>query len=166
LVHGGQRRPDLGPLFLEPAILVDVDHTMAVMTDETFGPLVPIMRVSTADEAIRLANDNAYGLSSAIFSRNLKRAERLAQRLQAGDTSINRTQFVIGTPSLPMGGRKDSGVGRRGGPEGLMRFVSPHAVLADRMWASQPTLTLLDPFLYRMLLVLRILRRWVPFLRP
>jgi acyl-CoA reductase-like NAD-dependent aldehyde dehydrogenase len=166
LLYGGQRRPDLGPLFLEPTILVDVDHTMAVMYEETFGPLVPVMRVSSAEEAIRLVNDCAYGLSSAIFTRDLKLGERLAQRIHAGDTSINRTQFVIGTPSLPMGGRKESGIGRRGGPEGLMRFVTPHAVLVDRMWASKPTLTLLDPFLYRVLLALRVLRRYVPFLRP
>jgi acyl-CoA reductase-like NAD-dependent aldehyde dehydrogenase len=166
LLYGGQRRPDLGPLFLEPAILVDVDHTMAIMQDETFGPLIPVMRVSSAEEAVRLANDSRYGLSSAIFASDLKRAERLASRLQAGDTSINRTQFVIGTPSLPMGGRKESGIGRRGGPEGLMRFVTPHAVLVDRQWVKPSTLTLLDPFLYRALLTLRVLRRYLPFLRP
>jgi acyl-CoA reductase-like NAD-dependent aldehyde dehydrogenase len=166
VLYGGQRRPDLGPRFFAPTILVDVDHTMDVMRDESFGPLVPIMRVSSAEEAIRLANDCRYGLSSAIFSRNLKRAEQLARRIQAGDTSINRTQFVMGTPSLPMGGRKESGVGRRGGPEGLLRFVAPHAVLVDRQWVTPSTLTLLDPFLYRALLALRILRRFVPFLRP
>jgi acyl-CoA reductase-like NAD-dependent aldehyde dehydrogenase len=166
LMSGGQRRPDLGPLFLEPAILVDVDHSMAIMQDETFGPLVPVMRVSSAEEAVRLANDSRYGLSSAIFASDLKRAGRLAQRLVAGDTSINRTQFVIGTPSLPMGGRKESGIGRRGGLEGLMRFVTPHAVLVDRQWVKPSTLTLLDPFLYHVLLLLRMLRRYVPFLRP
>jgi acyl-CoA reductase-like NAD-dependent aldehyde dehydrogenase len=166
LLYSGQRRPDLGPLFLEPAILVDVNHTMAVMQEETFGPLIPIMRVSSAEEAVRLANDSRYGLSSAIFAGDLQRAERLARDLQAGDTSINRTQFVIGTPSLPMGGRKESGIGRRGGPEGLMRFVTPHAVLVDRQWVKPSTLTLLDPFLYRTLRILRVLRRYVPFLRP
>jgi acyl-CoA reductase-like NAD-dependent aldehyde dehydrogenase len=166
LVYGGQRRPDLGPLFLEPALLADVDHTMDIMCEETFGPLIPVMRVSSAEEAIQLSNDCSYGLSSAIFTRNLKRGEQLATRLHAGDTSINRTQFVIGTPTLPMGGRKESGVGRRGGPEGLMRFVTPQAVLVDRMWFSRPTLTLLDPFLYRVLLIMHVLRRYLPFLRP
>ncbi len=166
VLSGGKRRPDLGPLFLEPAILVEVDHTMAVMQEETFGPLIPVMRVASAEEAVRLANDSRYGLSSAIFACDLKRAERLASRLQAGDTSINRTQFVIGTPSLPMGGRKESGIGRRGGLEGLMRFVTPHAVLVDRQWVKPSTLTLLDPFLYNALRVLRVLRRYLPFLRP
>lgn len=166
LIWGGQRRPDLGPLFIEPAILVDVDHSMDVMRDETFGPLVPVMRVKDAEEAIRWANDCTYGLSSAIFSQDLKRAEQIALRLQAGDTSINRTQFVTGTPSLPMGGRKESGLGRRGGPEGLMRFVNPHSVLVDRGWLNQPVLTLLDPLLHRAILLNRMLRHWVPFLRP
>ena len=165
LIWGGKRRPDLGPLFFEPGILVDVDHSMDVMQKETFGPLVPIMRVQDADEAIRWGNDSRYGLSSAIYSNDLKRAEQLAQRIVAGDTSINRTQFVTGTPSLPMGGRKESGTGRRGGPEGLMRFVTPHSVLVDRGWLNTSNLTLLDPLLHRLILLNRVLRRWVPFLR-
>ncbi len=166
LIWGGKRRPDLGPLFFEPGILVDVTHSMTVMREETFGPLVPIMRVKDADEAIRWANDSRYGLSSAIYSRDLKRAEALARRIVAGDTSINRTQFVTGTPSLPMGGRKESGTGRRGGPEGLMRYVTPHSILVDRGWLNQPVLTLLDPLLHKLILINRKLRRWVPFLRP
>ena len=163
---GGQRRPDLGPLFFEPAILVDVDHSMDLMREETFGPLVPVMRVRSADEAVRLANDSQYGLSGAVFSGDLARGERLARRIDTGDISVNRTQFVVGTPSLPSGGRKHSGVGRRGGPEGLLRYVTTQAVLVDRMWFSKPTLTLLDPALLRVLMVLRWLRRWLPFLQP
>ncbi|MBN1964637.1 MAG: aldehyde dehydrogenase family protein, partial [Anaerolineae bacterium] len=114
VVFGGQRRPDLGPLFFEPAILVDVDHTMEVMREETFGPIVPVMRVSSVDEAVRLANDSRYGLSGAVFTGDLKRGERIACQMDSGDVSVNRTQFVVGTPSLPMGGQKDSGLGRRG----------------------------------------------------
>jgi succinate-semialdehyde dehydrogenase/glutarate-semialdehyde dehydrogenase len=165
LIWGGKRRPDLGPRFLEPAILVDVNHSMDVMREETFGPLVPIMRVKDADEAIRWANDTSYGLSSAIYSRDLKRAEQLALRIVAGDTSINRTQFVTGTPALPMGGRNESGTGRRGGPEGLMRYVSPQSVLVDRGWLNTTGLTLLDPLVHKLILLNRVLRRWVPFLR-
>jgi acyl-CoA reductase-like NAD-dependent aldehyde dehydrogenase len=166
VLFGGGSRPDLGPLFFEPTILVDVDHTMDVMREETFGPLIPVMRVGSAEEAIRLANDSRYGLSSSIFTRDLKRGERLARLIEAGDTSINRTQFVYGTPSLPMGGRKESGIGRRNGPEGLLRFVAPHAVLVDRGWMSRPGLTLLDPLMYRAILAARVLRRYLPFLRP
>lgn len=166
VVCGGQRRPDLGPLFFDPTILVDVDHSMDVMREESFGPLIPVMCVDSADEAIRLANDSRYGLSSAIFAADLRRAEQVAQRIQAGDTSINRTQFVIGTPSLPMGGRKDSGIGRRGGPEGLLRFVTPQSVLVDRGWIANRSLTLLDPTLHRLMRIGRPLRRWLPFLWP
>ncbi len=166
VVFGGTRRPDLGPLFFEPTILVDVDHSMDVMRDETFGPLIPVMRVSSAEDAIRLANDSRYGLSSAVFSGDLRRGEAVACRIDAGDTSVNRTQFVIGTPSLPFGGQKQSGIGRRGGPEGLMRFVTSKSVLVDRMWISRPTLTLLDPLLYRLLMLQRVLRRWIPFISP
>jgi succinate-semialdehyde dehydrogenase/glutarate-semialdehyde dehydrogenase len=166
VLTGGQRRPDLGPLFFEPTVLVDVDHSMAVMQDETFGPLVPIMRVHSVDEAVRLANDSIYGLSGAVFTRNLKRGEALARRINSGDISINRTQFVVGTPSLPMGGQKQSGIGRRNGPEGLMRYVNPQSILVDRTWGNRPKLTLLDPFLYGVLMILRTLRRWFPFLQP
>jgi acyl-CoA reductase-like NAD-dependent aldehyde dehydrogenase len=166
VILGGHRRTDLGPLFFEPTILVDVNHGMAVMTEETFGPLIPVVRVADADEAVRLANDSQYGLSSSIFTGNLARGESLARQLLAGDTCVNRTQFVMVTPSLPTGGRKASGLGRRGGPEGLLRFVSPQSVLIDRQWIKNDALTLLDPRLYPAYLALRVLRRWLPFLRP
>jgi acyl-CoA reductase-like NAD-dependent aldehyde dehydrogenase len=165
VIAGGQRRPDLGPLFFEPTILVDVNHSMELMNEETFGPLVPVMRIRSAEEGIRLANDSAYGLSSGILTRNLKRGEQLARQIQAGDTSVNKVQFVIGTPTLPSGGVKNSGIGRRNGPEGLMRFVRTQSVLVDRQWIARPALTQLDPVLFRLLKLQRTLRRWVPFLR-
>jgi acyl-CoA reductase-like NAD-dependent aldehyde dehydrogenase len=163
---GGKRRPDIGPRFFEPTILVDVDHSMAVMQEETFGPLIPVMRVKSAEEAVALANDNVYGLSSSIFAADLQRAEALAQQIQAGDTSINRAQWVFSSPTLPMGGRGQSGTGRRGGPEGLYRFVTPHSVLVDHRWVTNRTLTHLDPLLYRLLVWTRPLLKWFPFLRP
>ena len=164
VIFGGKRRPDLGPLFFEPTILVDVDHNMRVMREETFGPLIPVMRVRSAEEAVRLANDSAYGLSSAVFGADLKRAEQIARQLVVGDTSVNRAQWVFSSPALPMGGRKQSGIGRRGGPEGLLRFVTPHTVLVDRGWIVNRALTQLDPLLYRLVLRTRKLRRHLPFL--
>ncbi len=165
VLHGGKRRPDLGPLFFEPTILVNVDHSMAVMHEETFGPLIPIMKVKNAEEAVRLANDNEYGLSASIFSKDLRRAEALATQIESGDVSVNCTQWVFGTPSLPMGGVKNSGMGRRNGPEGLMRFVKPQSVLLDNQLMSKPNLTLGDPFALKTILFLRKLRRYLPFLR-
>jgi acyl-CoA reductase-like NAD-dependent aldehyde dehydrogenase len=165
VVYGGKRRPDLGPRFFEPTILTDVDHTMKVMTEETFGPLVPLMKVKDAEEAIRLANDNEYGLSAAIFTADLRRGEQLATRIDSGDVNINTTQWTFGTPSLPMGGVKNSGMGRRNGPEGLLRFVRPQSVLVDNQLMSKPQLSLYSPFNIRVAMLLRRLRRWLPLLR-
>jgi aldehyde dehydrogenase (NAD+)/succinate-semialdehyde dehydrogenase/glutarate-semialdehyde dehydrogenase len=165
VVFGGKRRPDLGPRFFEPTILTGVDHSMKVMTEETFGPLVPIMKVRDAEEAIRLANDNEYGLSAAIFTADLRRGEQLATRIDSGDVNINTTQWTFGTPTLPMGGVKNSGMGRRNGPEGLMRFVRPQSVLVDNQLLTKPQLSLYSPFNIRVAMLLRRLRRWVPLLR-
>ncbi len=166
VVFGGKRRPDLGPLFFEPTVLVDVNHSMDVMRDETFGPLMPVMRVSSTGEAIRLANDSAYGLSASVFSKDIKRGEAVARQIISGDVSVNRVQYAIGTPSLPTGGRRDSGIGRRNGPEGLLRFAAPQSVLVDRGWFSRPMLTQIDPVLFPALLVARKLRRFIPWILP
>ncbi|MGQ9887349.1 MAG: succinic semialdehyde dehydrogenase [Aggregatilineales bacterium] len=167
VIFGGRRRPDLGPLFFEPTILVDVDHSMLVMQEETFGPLIPIMKVKDADEAVRLANDSEYGLSGLIYTRDLRQAEALATRLQSGDVAINRPQWVWGTLAAPMGGSKPaSGVGRRNGPEGLMRFVQPQSIVIDNAALVLPQdymhLTRWLRFLYE---VRRRLIPYVPFLR-
>lgn len=164
LIAGGKRRPDLGPLFYEPAILVDVNHDMRVMTEETFGPVMPIMKVADAAEAVRLTNASEYGLSGAIYSRNLDRAERLATRLNTGDVTINRTNAVVGSPSLPWGGQKHSGLGRRGGPEGLLRFVTTQSIVVDTAIGSTPAFVPLNPLTLGFLTVLRWVRRFVPFI--
>jgi acyl-CoA reductase-like NAD-dependent aldehyde dehydrogenase len=165
VLYGGKRRPDLGPLFYEPTVLVNVDHNMDVMRDETFGPIVPIMRIKDAEEGIRLANDNEYGLSASVFTKDLKRGEQIATQIESGDVCVNTTQWVFGTPSLPMGGVKNSGLGRRNGPEGLLRFVKSQSVLVDTQLGSSPTLTLADPFGMKVFLTLRSLRKRLPFLR-
>ena len=87
IIVGGNPRPDIGAFFFEPTILVDVDHSMDVMRDETFGPVMPIMKVKNQEEAIRLANDSNYGLSASIFSNNHKRAKEIALQL---DTICHR----------------------------------------------------------------------------
>ncbi len=164
LISGGKRRPDLGPLFFAPAVLTDVTHEMDVMREETFGPIVAIMKVKDTDEAVRLANDSEYGLSGAIFTRNLTRGEEIAKMLQSGDIGVNRTYAVPGSHALPWGGRKHSGIGRRGGPEGVMRYTQPQSVLVDTMIGSVPSLTLLDSLTMNTLLALRVLRRYLPFI--
>ncbi len=164
LVFGGKRRLDIGPLFYEPAILANANHSMEVMREETFGPVVPIMRVKDAEEAVRLANDNRYGLSGTIFTRNLEKGEHLATHLNTGDVGINRTSAVAASADLPWGGQKDSGSGRRGGKEGLLRFVAPQSIVVDRQIGTTPSLTLLDPLTMTGLQIVRVLRRYIPFI--
>jgi succinate-semialdehyde dehydrogenase/glutarate-semialdehyde dehydrogenase len=165
VLYGGKRRPDLGPLFFEPTLLVDVDHTMEVMREETFGPLIPIMKVKDEAEAIRLANDNRYGLSGAIYTRDLKHGEQLATQMESGDVHVNCTSWIFGIPTLPMGGVKESGIGRRNGPEGLLRFVRPQSIVIDNELMNKPKLTLVDEFGMRIALLIRSARKYLPFLR-
>jgi acyl-CoA reductase-like NAD-dependent aldehyde dehydrogenase len=164
VLFGGKPRPDLGRLFFEPTVLVDVDHSMKVMQEETFGPLLPIMRVRDADEAVRMANDNEYGLSACIYTRDLKRGEQLATRIDSGDVVLNRPQMTFGTLAVPMGGVKNSGVGRRNGPEGLLRFVKPQSIVVDRALLAKPALIQADPMTRLGVDVMRVARRWLPFL--
>jgi succinate-semialdehyde dehydrogenase/glutarate-semialdehyde dehydrogenase len=161
---GGRRRPDLGELFYEPTVLVDVDHSMKVMQEETFGPILPIMRVKDADEAIRLANDSDYGLSACIYTRDLRRGEQLATRIESGDVVLNRPQMTFGTIDVPMGGVKNSGVGRRNGPEGLMRFVTSQSIVVDRALLAKPALTQADPLTRFGVDAMRVIRRFLPFI--
>jgi succinate-semialdehyde dehydrogenase / glutarate-semialdehyde dehydrogenase len=163
LISGGKRRPDLGPLFFEPAVLVNVDHSMLVMNEETFGPLIPIMRVQNVDEAVRLANDSPYGLSGSVWTQDLQKGEMIANRLNTGDVTVNRTSAVPASPSMPWGGQKDSGIGRRGGAEGLMRFVTAQSIVVDRQIGAEPALSLLDPTTLTVLKILRRVRRVLPF---
>jgi succinate-semialdehyde dehydrogenase / glutarate-semialdehyde dehydrogenase len=163
-VFGGRRLPEIGPLFFEPAVLVDVDHSMKVMTEETFGPIIPIMKVADEKEAIKWANDSEYGLSGLIFTKNGKYGANLATQLDTGDISVNRAGAVVGSLDLPWGGQKASGVGRRGGPEGLLRFTTTQSIVIDSQIAMKPSLTLIDPFVLRMLKLMRRVRRIFPFL--
>jgi acyl-CoA reductase-like NAD-dependent aldehyde dehydrogenase len=164
VLFGGRRRPDLGPLFFEPTILADVDHSMDVMRQETFGPILPIMKFHTLEEAIRLANDSEYGLSASLFTRDFKRAEQIARRLDTGDVTVNRPQMAVATPSLPSGGQRNSGVGRRNGKEGLLRFTHTQSFLTDSLFAQQPELRLADPTTLKLALILRTIRRYIKFI--
>lgn len=113
-------------MFFSPMVLVDVDHSMLLMREETFGPLMPIMKVRDEAEAIRLANDSAFGLGASVWSRDLKRARRVAEQIQAGAVIINDSIAQFAVPMLPFGGLKESGAGRVHGQEGLMQFTRPY----------------------------------------
>ena len=119
-VHTGG--PDaISGSYIQPTVLTNVDHRMKVMSDETFGPVIPIQRVASLDEAVKLANDTTYGLGSSVFAG--KGARSIAARLRAGMTSINSVMGFAGIPSLPFGGIGDSGFGRIHGDEGIREFT-------------------------------------------
>ena len=107
--------------YIQPTVVTGVDHRMKVMTEETFGPVIPIARVGSVDEAVRLANDSRYGLGSSVFGGRAARA--LAARVRAGMTSINSVMGFAGIPSLPFGGIGDSGFGRIHGDLGIREFT-------------------------------------------
>lgn len=131
---GGRRGEQEQGLWYQPTVLVDVDHSMEIMREETFGPTLPIMRVESAEEALRLANDSAYGLSASIFTRDLARGEELGRRLEAGAVTINDAVVNYTALELPMGGAKPgSGIGRRHGKEGITKFCRQQSMLSSRL---------------------------------
>ncbi|MBJ7472860.1 MAG: aldehyde dehydrogenase family protein [Solirubrobacteraceae bacterium] len=125
---GGKRGAGPGQFF-EPTVLVDVDHTMACMTEETFGPTLPIMKVESEEEAIRLANDSPYGLSSSVFTKDLDRGLRVAGQLNAGSTLVNDAIMHYLAMEAPMGGAKDSGLGARHGVNGIRKYTQPQTIV-------------------------------------
>jgi acyl-CoA reductase-like NAD-dependent aldehyde dehydrogenase len=136
VLTGGKRRADLPGLFFEPTVLVDVTHDMDVMTDETFGPVIPIMKVRDEEEAIRLANDSRYGLDASVWSKDLARGARIARRIQSGAVCVNDVMVNFAIPEIPMGGVKESGVGHRHGPDGIRKYCAKQAVVIDRFGAN------------------------------
>ncbi len=163
VLWGGKPRPDLGPQFFEPTVLVDVDHSMTIMREETFGPMLPIMKVKSVEEAIQLANDTDYGLGATVYSKDFAKAREVCLRLNAGETNVNRFVMGIATPDVPSGGMKQSGIGRRNGPEGLLKYTQMQAVMIDTLLAQRPGLNVLDPITKVTLLFLRQLRRVFPW---
>ncbi|MEV5003980.1 aldehyde dehydrogenase family protein [Nocardioides sp. LML1-1-1.1] len=128
--------------FFEPTVLVDVDHSMLCMTEETFGPTLPIMRVADVDEAVQLANDSAYGLSATIFSRDTRRAEEVARLLQSGAVNINDVFSNLFALPVPQSGWKQSGMGaRNGGVYGIQKFTRPQAIVTSRLMTPRSELT-------------------------
>ncbi|OBI09597.1 aldehyde dehydrogenase [Mycolicibacter heraklionensis] len=129
---GGERASGPGS-FYQPTVLVDVDHSMACMIEETFGPTLPIMKVASVDEAIRFANDSAYGLSASVFSRDVARAKDIALQLDCGAVNVNDVISNLMCTTAPMGGWKTSGIGARfGGVDGIRKFCRQETVVAPR----------------------------------
>ena len=140
VLAGGKLRAGPGRFF-EPTILTDVDHTMAVMTEETFGPVLPLMKVRDEEEAIRLANDSRYGLNSSVFTTDVEKGERVARRLEAGNACVNDALINYLAHEAPFGGTHESGIGVRHGPEGIRKYCSSQTILITRFGPKrEPTM--------------------------
>jgi acyl-CoA reductase-like NAD-dependent aldehyde dehydrogenase len=131
VLTGGRRRDDAGH-FYEPTVLVDVDHDMDCMREETFGPTLPIMKVSDSGEAVRLSNDSPYGLQASVWTKDAAKGERLARGIEAGVVTINDAQINYVALELPMGGWKSSGLGSRHGADGIRKYTKKQALVVTR----------------------------------
>jgi acyl-CoA reductase-like NAD-dependent aldehyde dehydrogenase len=164
VVTGGARRADLPGQFFAPTLIADAKPDMAVMREETFGPVLPVMRVPDAEAALRAANDTPMGLSGSIWSADAERASALARRLQAGSVCVNDALVNYFCVEAPLGGVKASGTGFRHGPEGLRQFCRVETIIEDHpllAWLA-PLIDrqLTFPYRSRTLRVLRWFMRW------
>jgi acyl-CoA reductase-like NAD-dependent aldehyde dehydrogenase len=161
LLAGGHSRPDLGPYFYEPTILENVREGMRVWDEETFGPVVSLYSFADEEEAIRRANATNYGLSASVWTRDTARGVALASRIRAGSVNVNEAYAAAWASSdAPMGGMKDSGVGRRHGREGLLKFTEPQTIAVQRLVPIAPPFGMSQERWARgMTFLLRLVRR-------
>ena len=156
VLTGGRARPDIGPLFYEPTVLADVTPEMHAYREETFGPVVSVYKVRDDEDAIAQANDTAYGLNASIWTKDTGRGQRIAERLHAGAVNINEGYAAAwGSVDAPSGGVGDSGLGRRHGAEGILKYtdvqtiatqrllpIAPLPGMSDEVWAKTLTVAL------------------------
>jgi succinate-semialdehyde dehydrogenase/glutarate-semialdehyde dehydrogenase len=132
VVIGGERSDPTSP-FIEPTVLVDIAPGSKVLEEETFGPVLAIVRVRDEQEAIDRANEGSYGLYASVWTRRTERGRRVAGRLRAGGVSVNDTLSHYAMPALPLGGVGDSGFGRTRGEEGLLQMSRSRSLFVDRL---------------------------------
>ncbi|WP_072690821.1 succinic semialdehyde dehydrogenase [Rhodococcus marinonascens] len=134
VIAGGKARPDLGPLFYEPTVLTDVPESAECYRDETFGPLVSIYPVANVDEAVERANDTEYGLNASVWAGTKAEGEAIAARIHAGTVNVDEGYAPAwGSTGAPMGGMGVSGVGRRHGEDGLLKYTEPQTIATTRI---------------------------------
>ena len=140
VLTGGRRREDLGELFYEPTILTGVTPAMECCTDETFGPVVSVYPVVDDDEAVACANDSDYGLNASVWTSDHDRGRRVASKIKCGTVNVNEGfAATLGSIDAPMGGMKNSGLGRRQGQDGIRRFVDVQSVATQRWIPLAPS---------------------------
>lgn len=134
VLAGGNARPDLGPLFYEPTVLTNVSEDAECAANETFGPLVSIYPVADVEEAITKANDTEYGLNASVWAKTKAQGEAIAARLHSGTVNVDEGYAPAwGTTAAPMGGMGVSGVGRRHGPDGLLKYTESQTIATTRL---------------------------------
>ncbi|MET9253382.1 succinic semialdehyde dehydrogenase [Streptomyces sp. NPDC003717] len=163
IVAGGTTRPDIGPYFYEPTILDGVEESMTLCAEETFGPVVAIHRFGTEEEAVERANATAYGLNSSVWTKDGRRGRDIAARLRTGTVNVNEGYApAYGSVQSPMGGMKDSGLGRRHGSEGILKYTEAQTVAHQRLLPMAPSLGMDDEkyaaFMSRSLQLMKTLR--------
>lgn len=139
VLAGGRHRPDIGPYVYEPTVLTNVTSEMTCRDEETFGPVISVYRVGSDEEAVALANDTEYGLNAAIMTGSVRRGRELAARIRAGTVNINEAYAAAwASMGAPMGGMKASGVGRRHGREGILKYTESQNVTAQHLVGFGP----------------------------
>ncbi|HKS26440.1 MAG TPA: aldehyde dehydrogenase family protein [Pyrinomonadaceae bacterium] len=134
LTGGGRKSAAVGA-FYEPTVLVGVDHSMLVMREETFGPVLPVMTFESEEEVVELANDSVFGLTASVWTKNIRRGLRVAGRIQAGTVMVNEVLYTHGIAQAPWGGVKESGMGHTHGRLGLLELVQARHVHVNRLTA-------------------------------
>ncbi len=165
LAAGGHRRPDLGPLFYEPTILLNVREGMKAFQEETFGPVVAVYPFATEEEAVERANASRYGLSASIWTRDTARGVRLAQQIRTGSVNVNEAYAAAwASVDSPIGGLKESGLRPRHGVEGILKYTHSQTVAVQRVLPIAPPGPV-DPALHaRVMTQLLKVLRWTRIL--
>jgi acyl-CoA reductase-like NAD-dependent aldehyde dehydrogenase len=161
VLAGGKARPDLGPFFYEPTILEGVTPEMTCFGNETFGPVISLYRFHDEADAIARANDGDYGLNGSIYSRDVRRARIIARQIRCGTVNINEGfGSTFGSIDAPMGGMRQSGMGRRQGSEGIHRYTETQSVASQAVMRLAPQYGMSDEqYAKTMTLSLRILKK-------
>jgi succinate-semialdehyde dehydrogenase/glutarate-semialdehyde dehydrogenase len=133
VLAGGNRGENANGLFHQPTVVDKVDHSMELMREETFGPVLPLMTFRTEEEAIERANDSPYGLTASVWTRDIRRGERVAERIEAGTVMVNEVLYTHGIAQTPWGGVKLSGIGRTHGRAGLLELVTAQHIHVNRL---------------------------------
>lgn len=139
VVVGGRSRPDVGPMFFEPTILTGVTEEMRCATEEVFGPVVAIYPFDSEDEAVAMANAGEFGLNASIYTRDTRRGRAIATKLRAGTVNINEgLAAAYGSMGATAGGMGKSGLGRRHGPEGLLKYTEAQTIAVQSFALQAP----------------------------